>query len=70
MRLDGKGKAYINAAYDMAVEQVGRRKDVNYQRAQMTNGNGTRRADSGQGVVSSAEKARKEMIERREGGTQ
>jgi len=69
MRLDGKGKAYINAAYDMAVEQVGRRKDVNYQRAQMTNGNGTRRADSGQGV-SSAEKARKEMIERREGGTQ
>lgn len=69
MRLDGKGKAYINAAYDMAVEQVGRRKDVNYQRMQMMNGNGSRRADSDQGV-SSAAKSRKAMIERREGGKQ
>lgn len=69
MRLDGKGKAYINAAYDMAVEQAGRRKDVNYQRSQMLNGNGTRRADGGQ-KVSSAEKARKNMINRREGGRQ
>ena len=39
MRLDGKGKAYINAAFDAAVAQLntdGNRKDCNYQRRQMS----------------------------------
>jgi len=36
MNLDGKSPVYIQAAFDQAVEQVQARKDINYQRQQMT----------------------------------
>ena len=62
MRLDGKSGAYIDAAYDMAVSEVNKRKDVDYQKKQMFNG---RRADSSN--TSMAASARQRMIER-EGG--
>lgn len=67
MRLDGKSSAYIDAAYDMAVSEAMRRKDVNYQRQQMM-GNGTsgRRMDSA-GDAPTASAARQRMIDR-EGG--
>lgn len=65
MRLDGKGEEYINAAYDMAVSKVNERKDVNYQRMQMT---AQQRMD-GQENLTSAEAARQRMLAR-EGGKQ
>lgn len=64
MRLDGKDNAYIDAAYDMAVGQINERKDVNYQRMQMTT-NPVRM--DGQDNVSMAESSRQKMLER-EGG--
>ncbi len=66
MRLDGKGKAYIDAAYDIAVEKACGRKDVGYQRQQMTSGGN--RADSRE--ESMAAQARQRMIDRnnKEGG--
>ena len=69
MRLDGKSKAYINAAYDMAVSEAMKPKDVNYQRMQIVMG-GTMRADSAAPKsVTSAAEARQRMIDR-EGGNQ
>lgn len=65
MRLDGKSDAYIEAAYDMAVCEVNKRKDVAYQKKQMTAAP-AKRAD-GQDNVSMASSARQRMIER-EGG--
>lgn len=65
MRLDGKSDAYIDAAYDMAVGEVNKRKDVAYQKNQMTSAP-AKRAD-GQNNVSMASSARQRMIER-EGG--
>lgn len=66
MNLDGKSKAYIDAAYDMAVSEVNKRKDCNYQRSQMNNKN-LQRKDSK--AVSMANSARERMIER-QGGNQ
>lgn len=66
MNLDGKSKAYIDAAYDMAVAEVNKRKDCNYQRSQMNNKN-LQRKDSK--AVSMANSARERMIER-QGGNQ
>ena len=66
MRLDGKGAAYIDAAYDIAVDNVSKRRGTAYQKAQMCNGN-ARRADSGNDGGSAAD-ARRAMIARREGG--
>lgn len=66
MNLDGKSKAYIDAAYDMAVSEVNKRKDCNYQRSQMNNKN-VQRKDSK--AVSMANSARERMIER-QGGNQ
>jgi len=66
MRLDGKSTAYINAAFDVAVDQLDTRKDTNYQRRQMTS-----RADSGsreQTGKTGAERARERMIERQKNG--
>lgn len=69
MRLDGKGAAYIEAAYDMAVDNVNKRKDVSYQKRQMTSGE--KRHDGAEaGATSTATAARKAMIERREGGNE
>ncbi len=64
MRLDSKGSAYIDAAYDIVVERVNARKTTAYQKAQMSNGAGMRADDSGN---NSASEARKRMIERRGG---
>lgn len=68
MRLDGKSKAYIDAAYDLAVGEVNKRKDVNFQKKQMTTVYGKQRADGdGKENLSLASVARQRMIER-EGG--
>ena len=68
MRLDGKPKAYVDAAYDLAVSAAGKRKDVAYQKQQMSaNPAPQRRADGQTG--SNAAAARQRMIER-EGGNE
>lgn len=61
MRLDGKGKAYINAAFDLAVEKINSRKDTNYQRRQMFNADGANRNPVNK---TAAERARQKMISR------
>lgn len=65
MRLDGKGKSYINAAFDLAVGELDVKKGAAYQRSQMFNGDG-RNLPSGK---TSAEQARNKMIARRNGGS-
>lgn len=67
MRTDGKSDDYINAMYDMAVSQASKRKDVGYQKKQMTAGRTAARHDSSQNV-SMAAAARQRMINRTEGG--
>lgn len=68
MRLDGKDTAYVDAAYDIAVEKAGRRKDVDYQRQQMAFGLPPAMRTDGVGSDGSmASQARLKMIER-EGG--
>lgn len=62
MRLDGKSKAYINAAYDLAVDQVGR-KDAAHQRRQMAS-----RADGVPTGTTSANRARERMMQRQQNG--
>lgn len=69
MRLDGKSKAYIDAAYDMAVNEVNKRKDVAYQKQQMAGGKAPARAD-GKDNVSMAASARAKMQKRQEGGNE
>ena len=61
LRLDGKSAAYVNAAFDMAVNEMKARKDTNYQRQQMT------RQDAAQPrrATGSAADARQRMIEKR-----
>jgi len=65
MRLDGKSPAYVNAAFDAAVAQIGAGgvKNANYQRRQMT-----ARADSagspGPSTKTGAASARERMIDR------
>lgn len=65
MNLDGKSRVYIDAAYDLAVGEVNKRKDVDYQRSQMT-ANPVKRTDGNENV-SMAASARQRMLER-EGG--
>ena len=67
MNLDGKDKAYIDAAYDIAVSEVEKRKGVEYQRQQMT-AVSSDRADSSD-HTSMATSARQRMLER-EGGNE
>lgn len=67
MHLDGKSMAYIDVAYDMAVGEINKRKDCNYQRMQMMS-QSSNRADTKENI-SMAEQARQKMIER-EGGNQ
>ena len=70
VRLDGKEIAYINAAYDLAVEAINSQKSTDFQRQQMMSGKPTHtdRADD-----VDADVARQRMIERRQkkenGGT-
>lgn len=70
MRLDGKSRAYVDAAFDMAVNEVNKRKDVSFQKKQMT-GNpapaSATRTDGNPANKSAAAQARERMIER-EGG--
>ena len=68
MRLDGKGKAYVNAAFDVAVDQLNMQKSTDHQRRQMS-----RRADGSGGEATgrtSAERARESMLEKMMGGTE
>lgn len=65
MRLDGKGVAYINAAFDLAKDTISQRKDTNYQRGQMFNSDSSRPPAS---EKSNANEARKRMIDRMNGG--
>ena len=63
INLDGKSDTYINAAYDMAKQNVAGRKSVNSQRKSMMKQN----YDSDDaGATSSAAKARERMINKRE----
>lgn len=64
MRMDGKSDAYIDAMYDLAVGEANKRKDVAYQKQQMTANAPKQRTDSNESLAASA---RKKMIER-EGG--
>lgn len=69
MRLDGKGRAYIEAAFDLAVEEATARKDTNFQRRQIFNSDGrSGSASFGNMGKTAAEKAREKMIEKRMGG--
>ena len=67
MRLDGKSDAYVDACYDMALGEVNKRKDIDYQRRQMIGG--SRHADGQSEEKSMASEARQRMIDR-EGGNQ
>lgn len=62
LRLDGKSKAYINAAFDMACQEVQKRvrKDTMYQRKQMFNSDSAKSTRA----VNSTEAARQKMISR------
>lgn len=62
IRLDGKSEAFVDACYELAVNEVKKQKDVSYQRNQMS----SRKEDikfDGIENVSMAELARKRMIE-------
>lgn len=72
MRLDGKSRAYVDAAYDMAVNEVNKRKDVSFQKKQMAGKPApaqATRADGNPAGKSAAAQARQRMIDR-EGGKQ
>ena len=63
LRLDGKSMAYVNAAFDMAVNDMNSvRKDTNYQRKQMTMNKDSKPAEKS---VGSAAEARQRMIDKR-----
>ncbi len=70
MHLDGRDAVYVDAAYEIAVSQATKRKDVNYQRQQMSSGGPapTERNDSMNGG-SMAARARQNMLDR-EGGNE
>jgi hypothetical protein len=69
MRLDGKGDAYIDAAFDIAVTQFNKvEKDTDYQRKQAS-GRMDSRFDPPTGKTG-AEKARERMIEKMNGGNE
>lgn len=68
MRLDGKSKVYVDAAYDLAVNAANKRKDVAYQKQQMSVTPAPQQRADGQ-TGSNAAAARQRMIER-EGGNE
>ena len=67
LRLDGKNAVYVDAAFDLAVCEIQKRKDVDFQRRQMQ-GSQANRNDSGENE-SMAHSARQRMIDR-EGGNE
>jgi hypothetical protein len=66
MRMDGKSDAYIDAMYDLAVNETNKHKGVAYQKQQMTAQTPKRRADSNESMAANS---RKNMIAR-EGGNE
>lgn len=62
IRLDGKSEAFVDACYELAVNEVKKQKDVSYQRNQIASGKEDIKFD-GIENVSMAELARKRMIE-------
>lgn len=66
MRMDGKSDAYIDAMYDLAVNEANKHKGVAYQKHQMTAQAPKRRADSNESMAANS---RKNMIAR-EGGNE
>ena len=69
LRLDGASKSYVDASYDLAVGEVNKRKDADYQRKQMTGGRSPESRNDGNEGMSMAASARLRMLER-EGGNQ
>lgn len=67
IRLDGRDTAYVDAAYDLAVANANKRKDISYQKRQMAGNPPDRRLDGNN--ESMAMTARQKMIER-EGGNE
>lgn len=68
VRLDGKSKGYINYAYQYAIDNsVIGKKDVNFQRMQMSGRLNHDSADMRNGLTA-AQEARQRMIQREEGG--
>lgn len=66
MRMDGKSDAYIDAMYDLAVNETNKHKGVAYQKQQMMAQTPKRRADSSESMAANS---RKNMIAR-EGGNE
>lgn len=64
LRLDGQSDSYIKAAFDLAMSELNARKDTNFQRRQMFNGDGKAPADT----TSAAAESRQKMIEKKIGG--
>lgn len=67
MRLDGKGDAYINAAFDIAKGKVDGRKTVNDQRRQVFNADSANAATRNAGAKNDPDTARTRMIQRHAG---
>jgi len=68
MRLDGKSRAYVDAAFEVAVDQLNTTKSTDHQRRQMSN-----RSDGSNVEVTgrtSAERARESMMAKMMGGTE
>lgn len=66
LRMDGRGGAYLDAAYDLAVCEVNKRRDIAYQRQQMTRKPPARM--DGTGNESMAASARQRMLDRENAG--
>ena len=65
LRLDGQSDSYIQAAFDLALSEMNSRKDTNFQRRQMFNGDGKATAPA---APSAAAESRQKMIEKKIGG--
>jgi hypothetical protein len=58
LKLDGKSEVYVDAAFDMAMNEYNARKDTEYQRQQIFN------SDSKKQTASGANEARRKMIDK------
>lgn len=65
VRLDGKSNAYIDAMFDITVENINKKCSTDTQRRQMFNGDARSKAPSS---MTAANKARQAMISRQNGG--
>ncbi len=69
IRLDGQTDTYVDCMYDLAVGEVNRKKDVDYQRQQMVGGEAPAGMHTDSADKTMAESARERMIAR-EGGNE